>query len=108
MVVSSAGGMQQRGGLATGGGVLGATAQVLREVARYDLGVDPRRPEVTAAQAALLEACARHWGQLPADVAAHARRVAAVVDQATGHRLTNAEHAPEGRDPRPPMQEGRP
>lgn len=84
---SSGPGTQQRDGSGTGDGVVVATARLLREVAGYDQRVDPRRAEVTAAQAALLEACARHWGELPVDVAARARRVAAAVDHATGHRL---------------------
>jgi hypothetical protein len=74
-------------GSVTGGGVLVAAAQVLWDVASYGLGSDPRRAEVTAAQAGLLEACARHWGELPADVAVRAARVAAAVDRATGRRV---------------------
>lgn len=68
-------------------GELGHAVGVLREVAGYDLRSDPRRAEVTSAQASLLEACARHWGELPAEVTTKARRVAAAVDHATGHRL---------------------
>ena len=62
-------------------------ARVLREVAGYDSGLDPRRGALTAAQAGLLEACAAQWAQLPPDVAARASGVAAAVDAATGQRL---------------------
>jgi hypothetical protein len=60
---------------------------VLREVAGYDGGLDPRRGALTAAQAGLLEACAGHLAELPSEVAARARGVAAAVDAATGLRL---------------------
>jgi len=39
-------------------------ARVLREVAGYDGGLDPRRGALTAAQAGLLEACAGHLAEL--------------------------------------------
>jgi hypothetical protein len=42
---------------------------------------------LTAAQAGLLEACAGHLGELPPEVVARARGVAAAVDAATGLRL---------------------
>ena len=45
------------------------------------------RGALTAAQAGLLEACAGHLGELPPEVVARARGVAAAVDAATGLRL---------------------
>jgi hypothetical protein len=68
--------MANTSGCATG-------AAVLREVADYDGGLDPRRGALTAAQAALLEACASHLTELPPQVAARAHGVAAAVDAAT-------------------------
>jgi hypothetical protein len=71
------------------------TADILRQVGAGDGHVDPRRGDVSLTLAALVEACGRHYRDLPIEVAAQAIQVADAVDRATGSRrhMASSPHA---------------
>jgi hypothetical protein len=62
------------------------TAEVLREVARYEHVIDARRGDVSRGQAALLDAVGLHLAELPSAVVSEALGVVEAVDRATGDR----------------------
>jgi hypothetical protein len=67
---------------------LAETADILRQVAGYDGGIDARRGVVTASLAALVASIGRSYQDMPTEVATSAMAVVAAVDRATGHRRT--------------------
>jgi hypothetical protein len=66
--------------------VVWSAAKLLHEVAGYERRVDAVRGELTGAQAAVLEACARSFVDLPPPVAQRVVQLAEAVDRATGRR----------------------
>jgi hypothetical protein len=68
--------------------VVWSAANLLHEVAGYERRLDAVRGELTGAQAAVLEACARSLVDLPPGVAARVVELAEAVDCATGRRAS--------------------